>query len=285
MSRMSRPGFFASSAAPIILTRSITRLRFGAPGAEKCRERCSRLTPTSLASTAVRTGRPADPRTERQVASCISVLRPSDCGGVASAFTNRDVKVRGATRSLATGSSIPSARMSQNSSAAHLATAGASVARSGVIPKNGALGNSCASDPIFQVSSLVADPDENALDPVASPPALVDAAGDPTSISAASISIVRNTALNSDTSRAITIRHRRFGNAVRTNARARSRGVYASSVGSSSASATTLLDTRFYQLDVGLSLDELAHDRVACVLNLVDRSYLADFSLIQHRDA
>ena len=224
MSRTSSPEFFASSAAPIIRTRSITRLRFGAQGAEKCRERCSRLTPTSRASAAVRTGRPADARIPFHVASCISVLKPRDWGGSLRAAANRAEKVRGATRSLATESSIPSTRMSLNSRAAERATAGASVARRGEMPKNGALGNSCARDAIFQLSSFAEAAARCAALPTASPPALVAAAADPMSTRAASMSTVRNASLNSEMSRAVMILHFRFGNAARTNARARSLG-------------------------------------------------------------
>ena len=222
-SRMSSPGFFASSAAEIIRTRSMTRLRLGAPGAEKCRLRCSRLTPTSLASAAVRTGRPADARIDLHVASCIGLRRPSDAGGSLKAAANLDEKVRGPMRSRATASSIPSAMTSQNSRAAHRATAGASVARNGLIPKKGALGNSCARAPIFHVSSLVMLPVVTVPE-AASPPAFAARTVEPTSTRAASTRVRRKTLLNSARSRTTTTRHLRFGNAERTSARVRSRG-------------------------------------------------------------
>ena len=280
---MSRPGFFASSAAEIILTRSMTRLRFGAPGVEKCRLKCSRLTPTSAASAAVRTGRPAPPRIDFHVARCIGVFNPSDTGGSANAAMNRAEKVRGATRSFATLSSMPSARTSQNSSDTHRAIAGASVGRRGVIPKKGELGNSWARLAIFHVSSA------DATDiPAAAKPSLIDVAPcapDPMSTSTASTSVRRSVFLNSPRSLRNTRRQRRFGNADLTNARARSRGVYATIVGRSSASAPFSLDTSFHQLEVGLAFNELADDRIVRVLNFVYGSDLSHCPFVQHRDA
>ena len=160
--------------------------------------------------------------------------------------------------------------------------AGASVARNGLIPKKGELGNSCARLAIFQVSSFIA---AAGWFPVDSPPALVAAAADPMSMSAASTRTDRKTSRVSETSRTLTVFHFLFGNAVRTNVRARSRGAKTTSVGSSAGSIAPALDTSFDKLEVRFTFDELPYDWIFGVLNLVDRSYLSDFPLVKHRDS
>ena len=201
MSRMSWPGFFASSAAAISLTRSMTRLRFGAPGFAKFRLRCSRLKPTAFASSFVVTGRPECATITSHALFWSGVVRPSVGGGSRSAWRKRVEKACGCTRSRAAFSSIPSTMTSMNPSPAQRAAAGVSVGRSGMIAKNGALGNSAANAAAFQVSSP----------------------GEPRSMSAASTSTLRKTASSSSAERVEMIFHFRRGNAARTSARARSR--------------------------------------------------------------
>ena len=104
-------------------------------------------------------------------------------------------------------------------------------------------------------------------------------------MSTASTRLFRSVALNSAMSRTITTRHLRFGNAPRTNARARSLGAYANIVGGSATSTNASLDTRFDQLEVGFPFDKLPNDRIFRVLDLFDCSYLANGALVQHRDA
>src|SRR5207237_5929840 len=186
----------------------------------------------------------------------------------------------GPTRSRATGSSIPSARISQNSRAAHRATAGASVALSGVIPKKGALGNSWASAAILQVSSPLG---------LAAPPfplvlSAESANGEPTSTNAASTRIRRIVAENSAASRVAMTRHLRFGNADRTSDRARSRGAYATIVRSSLVSTATVLDTSSSHVETRSSFNELTDDRVFRLLDLFHGSDLTNFSFVEHRN-
>jgi len=201
MSRMSCPGFLASSAAATSRTRSITRLRFGAPGRAKFRLKCSRLSPTAFARSFVVTGRPECATITSQALRWSCVVSPSACGGSRSAWRKRVEKACGSTRSRAALSSIPSTIKSMKPSAAQRAAAGVSDGRSGSIAKNGALGNSAANAAAFQVSS----------------------SGAPRSMSDASTSALRNTDSSSSAERVEMIFHRRRGNAERTSARGRSR--------------------------------------------------------------
>src|SRR6266550_370447 len=173
---------------------------------------------------------------------------------------------------------MPSARIAQNSRAAQRATAGASVARSGVIPKKGALGNSCARAAIFHVSSPLG---------FATPPfplvlRAASASGEPTSTSAASTRIRRIVAENSAASRVAITRHLRFGNAERTSDRARSRGAKVTIVRSSLVSTATVLDTGGGHVETWSSLYELADDGVFRLLDLFHGSDLTNLSFVEH---
>ncbi len=222
MSRMSCPGFFASSAAAISRTRSITRLRFGAPGRAKFLLRCSRLRPTLFARSLVVTEWPECAIMASHAARCSVVVRPRVCGGSPSASRNRVEKACGRTRSRATLSSRPSTITSTNPSEAHLATEGVSEGRRGRIPKNGALGNSAAKAADFQVLS----------------------SGAPRSMSAASTSTRRNTDSSSSDDLVEMIFHRRRGKAERTRFRARSRSRCTTRVGNVDISLAAVTATR-----------------------------------------
>ncbi|MEA2706498.1 MAG: hypothetical protein QOH22_1286 [Gemmatimonadaceae bacterium] len=261
MSLMSWPGFLASSAAATRRTRSITRLRLGAPGLAKFRLRCSRLRPTVFASVVVVTGRPECATTTSHALRCNGVVSPRDWGGSCKAWRNRVEKACGNTRSRAALSSIPSTMKSMNPRAAHRATAGVSEGRSGRIPKNGALGNSAANAAAFHISS----------------------SGEPRSTSAASTSTRRNTDSSSSADRVEMIFQRRLGNADRTRARARSRSKWTTSVGIAELSAAATLDPGFHCIKVRLSFDELPDQGIVRVLDLVDCADLPHLSFIQHR--
>ena len=151
--RRRSPGFFASSAAAIRRTRSITRLRFGAPAAANVRLRCSRVTPIAVASASCAACRPACATMQRHAACCSGCVMPSDGGGSCSASKKRVENVAGRTRSRE--------RVVVDAIDEHvgelerraLRDGGASVPRSGVMPKNGKLGNSRASSAARHVSS------------------------------------------------------------------------------------------------------------------------------------
>src|SRR5438105_7491086 len=166
-------------------------------------------------------------------------------------------------RSRAAFSSTPSITRSMNPSPAQRAAAGASDARSGMIAKNGALGNSAANAAAFQVSS----------------------SGEPRSMIAASTSTRRKTASSSSDERVEMIFHFRRGNAARTSARALSRWRWTTSEGRFEPSADDISDPGFHSVEVGLSFNELSHHRVVGVLDLVDGTDLSTLSLVQHRDA
>src|SRR5256714_643403 len=265
MSRMSCPGFFASSAAAINRTRSITRFRLGAPGFAKFRLRCSRLRPTALASSFVVTGRPECETITSHALFWSGVVSPSVCGGSPSACRNRVEKACGLTKSRAAPSSIPSTIRSTNPKPAHRAAAGVSDARKGMIAKKGVLGNSAAKAADFHVSSP----------------------GAPRSMSAASTNTRRNTASSSSAERVEMILHRRRGNAARTSAFARSLSRWTTSEGKAdpSPAAVTFSHPRFHCIQVRLPFNELPHDRITCVLDFVDGAHLSDLPLIEHRDA
>ena len=200
-SETSYPGFFASSAAAIRRTRSMMRLRLAEPPALKARLRCSRVTPNAAAMVSVRTERPPWATRNRQVARCRGPARPSAPGGSRRASVKRAVNVRGSTRSRSTPSSTPSVTRSATSAAAHRAAMPASLGRSGVSAKKGALGNSAASATACQASSL----------------------GACTSTTAASTRVSRKVRSSSAAVRVRARRQRRLGKADRASARALSR--------------------------------------------------------------
>src|SRR3954470_1222845 len=158
---------------------------------------------------------------------------------------------------------MPSTMTSTNPRPTDRDTAGVSVGRSGMMAKNGVLGNSAAKAPDLQISS----------------------SGAPRSISAASTSTRRNTASSSSAERVEMIFHFRRGNAARTRARARSRSRRTTSDGKVEPLGDVTSDARFGWIEVGLPLYELPDDRIMGVHDLVDRSDLAYPALEEHGDA
>src|SRR3954465_11409643 len=179
-----------------------------------------------------------------------------------SACLNRDENANRWTRSLAPVSSMPSTMTSMKPSATQRATAGVSVARSGINAKNGALGNSAAKAADFQMSS----------------------SGAPRSMSAASTRTRRKTASSSSAERVVTIFHFRRGKAARTRARARSRSRRTTTVGIVDPFREVNSDARFDRIEVRLAFYELSNDRIVGVHDLVDRSHLAYPAFVEHGD-
>ncbi len=90
------PGWPASGRHRQPVVRSITRLRFGAPPAPNCRERCSRLTSSRRASVVVRVGRSTSPRSRSQARCWIGFGQPQHAGriGQGPAAVRRDRATR-----------------------------------------------------------------------------------------------------------------------------------------------------------------------------------------------
>ena len=151
------PGSWPARPPPISRTRSMTRLRFGAPPAAKLRLRCSRVTPSASASAAVRTGRPACWTRYRHASSWRGLVEAERFGGAPRAAAKRIEYAWRNTSSRMASSSTSSTRTSANSSDAHWASTGPSAARSVVRAKNGTLGYSRANAAARQLSSW-ADP-------------------------------------------------------------------------------------------------------------------------------
>lgn len=118
----------------------------GLPVCPKLRLRCSRVTARAVASSWVRTTRPARPAMKRHALRWIRLSNPNSRGGSASADANLDENPCTETACRNIASSTPSASTSATPQFTHAAIAGASTARNGVIATNATLGNSRAND-------------------------------------------------------------------------------------------------------------------------------------------